>query len=427
MIYEFSFSNFRSYKSKRKLDFSAKPISEFKESLIKKDKNTNLLPVCVVYGPNGGGKSGVLLALNTLRNIIIDPLLQMAFMKKKNEKLAEAPMEVLQESLKKEQESEYYFKWDDEGMNIPTAFNILFSMDSVKYRYELMLKESLIVEENLYYEKPDGIADAVFERDAEGVYLCDELEGVDIEKMNDGLPVLSYIALFKDIEIIDRAIQFFLKMHFIDFDRPRQDRQILVKAIEKDKERIFQWTKRMGIDISDIRVEYDNNGNVVEIYTLHERENGEFKELKLKEESSGTRKVISILPMLLSGIDRGDFFVIDELDAKLHPMLLQRIIEMFTDPANNENAAQLLFASHDMTTMSNKVFRRDEIWFSAINGYGESVLYSLVDFKKENGKKPRNDEDYNKQYLEGRYGANPYFYRMQNWEDTDVVKAEEKE
>lgn len=427
MIYEFSFSNFRSYRSKRKLDFTAKPISEFKETLITKNENTRLLPVCVIYGPNGGGKSGVLFALNTLRNIIIEPLLQMAFMKNKNEKLAEVPMEVLQENLRLEQESEFYYKWDNEGKDLPTSFNILFSMDSTKYRYELRMKDTLVVEENLYYEKANGTIDAVFERDDEGVYLCDELEGIDIEKMNDGLPILSYIALFKDFEIIDRAVQFFLKMHFIDFDRPRQDRQIFVKAIEKDRKRIFRWTKKMGIDISDVRVEYDNSGKVIEIYTLHEREDGEYKELKLSEESSGTRKVLSILPMLLSGIDRGDFFIIDELDAKLHPMLLQRIIEMFTDSVNNKNSAQMLFTSHDMTTMSNKVFRRDEIWFSAINGYGESVLYSLVDFKKENGKKPRNDEDYNKQYLEGRYGADPYFHRIQNWEVDDVLKAEKKE
>lgn len=426
MIYEFSFSNFRSYKSERKLDFTAKPISEFKESLITKDKKTKLLPVCVVYGPNGGGKSGVLLALRTLRNIIVEPLLQMAFMKKKNEKLAEVSIEDLQDNFRREQENEYYFKWDDEGKNVPTEFNIMFSSDSVKYRYELKLKESYIVEENLYYEKSDGTVDAVFERDEAGVYLCDELAEVDIETMNENLTILSYVALLKNIEIIDRAVRFFLKMHFIDFDRPRQDRRILVKAIEEDRERIFQWTRRMGIDISDIRVEYDNDGKVVEIFTSHKKENGEVKELKLSEESSGTRKVISILPRLLSGLDKGDFFVIDELDAKLHPMLLQRIIEMFTDAKNNKNAAQLLFSSHDMTTMSNKVFRRDEIWFSAINGYGESVLYSLVDFKKENGKKPRNDEDYNKQYLEGRYGADPYFYRMQNWEVSDVVKAEEE-
>lgn len=95
----------------------------------------------------------------------------------------------------------------------------------------------------------------------------------------------------------------------------------------------------------------------------------------------------------------------DELDAKLHPVLLQKVIELFTDPSINTNGAQMLFTSHDITTMSSKVFRRDEIWFSAINGYNESVLYSLADFRKEHGKKPRNDETYGKQYLEGKYGA----------------------
>jgi hypothetical protein len=111
---------------------------------------------------------------------------------------------------------------------------------------------------------------------------------------------------------------------------------------------------------------------------------------------------IGLLPVLLKGIDKGTFFVIDELDAKFHPALLRAVIELFTDPSINKRGAQLLFTSHDMTTMSNEVFRRDEIWFSAINGFNESVLYSLVDFKKENGDKPRKDENYNKQYCRSK-------------------------
>ena len=108
--------------------------------------------------------------------------------------------------------------------------------------------------------------------------------------------------------------------------------------------------------------------------------------------------------------------MIDELDAKLHPLLLQRIIELYTDRSINSGTAQLLFTSHDLTTMCKEVFRRDEIWFSALNAYDESVLYSLVDFRKEGGNKPRNDENYSKQYLEGRYGADPYFKNLVNWE-----------
>ena len=105
------------------------------------------------------------------------------------------------------------------------------------------------------------------------------------------------------------------------------------------------------------------------------------------------------------------------MDAKLHPKLLRYIIELFTNPDINRKGAQLIFTSHDMTTMIPEVFRRDEIWFCALNAENSSHLYSLVSFKKENGSKPRNDETYGKQYLEGRYGADPYLRRLLSWED----------
>ena len=417
MIYEFSFSNFRSYRSEATIDFSAKPITEFQNSLINAGDGTSLIPVCVVYGPNGGGKSSALMAVKALRDIIIEPLVQMAFMKSKNEKLLDSPIEELQESLKAGVREEYCYKWDDDSQGKPTRFSILFGINNKKYRYELAINKDSVTEENLFMEvlgKDEVIS--VFERDDREIYLCEELEGIDIEKMNEGLPLLSYISLFKDLEVIDDAIRFFLNLQIINFDKPSQDRRILVAAIEKDKRRILNVLQSMGIDICDIRIEYDNDGKVTEIYTRHTIADGKGRELKFREESSGTRKVFSIMPVILRGIDKGNFFIIDELDAKLHPLLLKRIIELFTDSETNPAGAQMLFTSHDLTTMSNEVFRRDEIWFSAINGYNESVLYSLVDFKKENGDKPRKDENYNKQYLEGRYGADPYMQILKNWE-----------
>lgn len=421
MIYEFSFSNFRSYKSEATIDFTAKPINEFSDSLIYGDKETMLLPVCAIYGPNGGGKSSVLIALRTLRDYVTGPLIQMTFMRRKNEKLSDTSIESLKESVRSEAKEEFYYKWDDKGKEEPSKFSILFQYNYKKYRYELEVKGDNIVEENLYMEKikSEGLEEdiyAVFERDEDGVYMCEELEGIDIENMNESLPLLSYIALFKDIDLIDDAMSFFLNIQFVNFDKPSQDRKIWVKSIEEDKKRILNVIQRMGIDISDLRVEYDDDGKIHEIYTRHQIEEDSFQELKLREESSGTRKIFSVIPMILRGIDDGRMFVLDELDAKLHPVLLRRIIELFTNSSINKAGAQMLFTSHDLTTMCKEVFRRDEIWFSAINGYNESVLYSLVDFKKENGSKPRNDENYNKQYLEGRYGADPYMKCIQDWE-----------
>lgn len=103
--------------------------------------------------------------------------------------------------------------------------------------------------------------------------------------------------------------------------------------------------------------------------------------------------------------------------SKLHPKLLEYIIELYRNPKKNRNGAQLVFTSHDLMTMSPELFRRDEIQFVAKNAEQALQLYSLVEFKKENGKQPRKDEKYGKQYLEGRYGADPYLRRMFNWEE----------
>lgn len=415
MIYEFTFTNFRSYKNEATIDFGAKPISEFENTLLH-GKEVDLLPVCVIYGPNGGGKSSVLMAIKSLQNIVVSPLTQLAFMKKKSEQLSDVSVEEVRKNISIKNEEEVFYKWDEESENNPTEYSILFEIAKNQYRYELKVKKGTILEENLYIKDSEEKFDALFERDEEGVYLCNELNGFDIENMNESLPLLSYIGMFKNIQKIDSALRFFYNIQTIDFDAPDRDRTIFVKTLEKDKTRILNVVQSMGIDIIDVRMEYDEDGRVKNIYTKHKLENEKFRELKFEEESSGTRKIFSILPVVLNGIDKGRFFVIDELDAKLHPALLQRIIELFTNPKINNNGAQMLFTSHDMTTMNNKVFRRDEIWFSAINGHDESVLYSLVDFRKENGKKARNDEIYSKQYLEGRYGADPYLKRIVNWE-----------
>ena len=415
MIYEFTFSNFRSYRKEATMDFGAKPISEFENTLLH-GKDSDILPVCVIYGPNGGGKSSVLMAIQSLQKTVLSPLTQLAFMKKKSEKLSDVSMEEIQKNISDQSNEQMFYKWDEQGKEIPTEYSILFQVDDWKYRYELKISKDAILEENLYIQDSIDHFEALFERDAEGVYLCDEISGIDIENMNESLPLISYIGMFKNISKIDQALRFFFNIQTINFDVPRRDRTIFIKSIERDKNRVLNVVQSMGIDIVDIRVVYEEDGNVKNVYTKHKLENGKYRELELKEESSGTRKIFSILPIILTSLDKGRFLVIDELDAKLHPALLQAMIELFTNPNTNSNKAQLLFTSHDMTTMSNKVFRRDEIWFSAINGKDESVLYSLVDFRKENGKKTRNDETYSKQYLEGRYGADPYLKRMVNWE-----------
>ena len=116
-------------------------------------------------------------------------------------------------------------------------------------------------------------------------------------------------------------------------------------------------------------------------------------------------------------IAEGRLVIIDELDAKLHPKLLRYIISLFTNKDINKNGAQLIFTSHDMSTMKNDVFRRDEIWFAALDNDHSSELYSLYEIRKEDGNRINNTAAYDKQYLEGRYGADPYLRTMLDWEE----------
>ena len=167
----------------------------------------------------------------------------------------------------------------------------------------------------------------------------------------------------------------------------------------------------MGIGITGYRFDQQSN----EFYlqrTLHDT----LYELPFSSESDGTRKLFAALPVILMALKEGRLVIVDELDAKLHPKLLRYVIRLFTNPEINRNGAQLLFTSHDMSTMKNSIFRRDEIWFAALNSENSSEVYSLSELRKENNDPINNTAAYDKQYLEGRYGADPYLKNMLNWE-----------
>ena len=150
---------------------------------------------------------------------------------------------------------------------------------------------------------------------------------------------------------------------------------------------------------------------------------GKQYELHFEQESDGTQKLISFLPYLIYALHQGRLIVVDELDAKLHPKLLRYIIKLFHDPTVNKNGAQLIFTSHDLTTMKNDVFRRDEIWFACEDESHASGIYSLYDIRDEEGKHINNTAAYDKQYIEGRYGADPYLQNILGGE-WDEFKAD---
>lgn len=411
MLSQFSFSNYKSFKKEAFLDFTAESIKDHEKSVIKdKLDGERFLPVLAIYGPNGGGKSTVLEALKYLSMLLLRPFI-ISQMQNNTE------FESIVKKYSDADIKEKYHMFDPECKDMPISFDIMFRTEGKQYKYQFSHVRNEIIEENLYRLIPgENDTDIIFERSVKECALGKELEEIPIGKIKSSMPILSHVAINYDINPVDDVIEWFMNIDFLDYDDPEKERKIILPNAKKERAKLFEMMQKMDINICDMREEKDANGKIIGIYVKHILDNGKMYEIPYEEESSGTRKIFSCLARIMKCLKNGTLLVADELDAKLHPKLLQFIIELFTDTKSNRKGAQLLLTSHDITTMSPEVYRRDEIWFCALNPQNASKLYSLVSFKKENGQIPRNDEAYGKQYLEGRYGADPYIRKILNWE-----------
>ena len=123
------------------------------------------------------------------------------------------------------------------------------------------------------------------------------------------------------------------------------------------------------------------------------------------QESSGTAKFFALTGPIIKALEYGDVLVVDELDSKIHPNLVSKLVELFNSAKTNPNNAQLIFNSHDTNLLGSGLFRRDQIWFVEKDRYGAAVLYSLASFKTDEG--GRKSDNFEEKYISGRYGAIP--------------------
>lgn len=395
MLCQFSFQNFKSYKDETTFDFQAAAIPEFDASLLGEEKSGRLLPVGVVYGPNGGGKSNLLQALSCLITTVVKPI---------------RDLEKTREDIVIQQKAECEpFLFDDISCDKPTEFQVYFRQEKNEYRYYLALKDGEVVSEALYWRAIGGRkTGTVFEREESNITLGASINKASINtSVNPKMPYLSFLAINYDIPVIAEVQKWFESCVIRNYANPVVDRTVMISKNDDVKRWIVQALNDMGIDLTGYR--FDENEK--QLYTQR-TVNGKSYELRFVDESDGTQKLIAVLPVLLMALREGRLVIIDELDAKLHPKLLRYVIAMFKNPKINQNGAQLIFTSHDVTTMRNTVFRRDEIWFAAENDNHESEIYSLYEIRREDNERVNNTAAYDKQYLEGRYGADPYLRNM---------------
>lgn len=408
MLCQFTVKNYKSIRDEATFDMQAAAISEHNDKVIVGADGQLFLPVSVIYGPNGGGKSNVLEAIHTLDSKVLRPLCATCDKSDCDYKARKIPVEP--------------FALSEINRKTPTEFELFFRTEIAEYRYILRVQEEIIIYESLDRVKLDtGRRSALFLRDSEGIELKGTFGKFKIsEDLSGTLPLLSYLGItYKKNEIVNDVLGWFEdSIDFLNYGNPYQELRTAIARSEEVRTLVLKMLREMDLDIEDFRIE-EKDEDHIEIYTKHIVE-GYSTELALSEESSGTRKLFGLLPYIAKSLVCGTTLVIDELDAKIHPLLLQHIIETFTDMTINRHGAQLIFTSHDLSTMNNHVFRRDEIWFVAKGKNQNSKLYSLVEFKDENGVSIRKDAKFDKQYLEGKYGADPYLQRIIDWGSADA-------
>ena len=235
------------------------------------------------------------------------------------------------------------FAFDEATRNEPTEFELFFRTALTEYRYELIVKKEVIEYERLDRIKLEtGRKSALFERNKNEIILKGAFTKLKTSnELSDTLPLLSYLGItYRKNEVVQDVLGWFdEEIDFLNYGNPIQELRMAVSKSEEVKSLMLQMIQEMDLDIVDFRVE-EKEKDQIEVFTKHVVDEFE-AELNLFDESSGTRKLFGLLPFIAKSLLRGTTLVIDELDAKIHPVLLKYLIMMFGNMKKNKKGAQL--------------------------------------------------------------------------------------
>lgn len=421
MLVNFTVSNYRSFKEERTFSMSAGPVREHRDSVIERG-SYRVLPLAVFYGANSSGKSNLIQAISTMCKVVRDSVRM-----NEGDPLLHDPF-----ALDKTSEGE------------PTSFEIQFLKDHALYRYGFEYNREIIISEWLYEKRFKEREYELFLRAGDDIEVSARRfpEGRGKEHMtNSNRLFLSVVAQLKG-EKSNRIMSWFRGCNVVSgidsvgYESVTIDMFAEHRPLERQAQAFFQtlqlgftrffvekvsMTQEMLEALPEaIRPAFEQgvaSGRVVQTRTVHNvyDERGEVSDTRIfdkdRMESEGTKKVIEISGPLFDTLSKGKILIVDELDAKLHPLLTRNIILLFMDPVTNPHGAQLIFATHDTNLLDLRILRRDQIWFAEKDSVESTDIYSLIEIRDENGNRIRNDRNIERDYIQGRYGAIPFVGR----------------
>ena len=411
MLLQFYFSNYRSFEGEGILDMRASGSNEL-SSHIRNSLNEKVLPVTAIYGANASGKSSVFEAFQFMIWCVLESLSFSDDNKKNPYKLK---VDSFKFSESREKPSEFEINYIDKKGKKELYYNYGFKIDN-----------SGILEEFLASNTKTGVKrnedyTYIFKRERNQKLYLDS----SVEKFRENLEIslkdktlLVSLGAKLNIDEFIRVRTWFINTEVINFSNSLYGallENILPNNIiesEEVRKNLVSFINSFDDSIIDIEVEKisaidENDKDNYRVFTIHKSDKGiSTARISMNEESSGTKKMFSLYQTLLDVLEKGGVFFADELDIKLHPLLMRNILLTFTDKEKNSNNAQLIFTTHNTIYMDMDLLRRDEIWFVEKDN-GVSKLYSLDDITNEKGEKVRKDSNYEKHYLLGNYGAIP--------------------
>ena len=401
MLIRFSFKNFKSFKNENCLDMEATSLKEHEYNIVKTE-NGDYLKIAAIYGANASGKTNVLQAFSYMKKKVL-----VSDDSRINNNLSE--------------ENIFTFMINNEPISLEVE---ILAENNKIYKYGFEVLNNAIISEWLYEKRVNKFYE-IFDRTNNNIEVKDNKNKLlGLANVDEKTLFLNVFAkIDKNNEDFNNVYNWFIDANYLDLGDPNFENalnnRISLKIIEdkKYKEELLKFIKTFDATIDSINIspnsleELKNTNGVVKVELVHNGEDGNKRALPLVLESNGTMKMFHLFDFLMDTLRNGRVLFVDELDAKLHPLLTRYIINLFHNSEKNIGNGQLIYSTHDTVNLNKETFRRDEIWFVEKDKNGVSELYSLSDYiiEDENGnaKKVRNDATYNKDYLTGRYGAIP--------------------
>lgn len=390
MLIEFRVSNFRSLRDEQVLSMVAskdKTLASTHTVPTGVTAAPALLRSAAIYGPNAGGKSNLIKALQYMRGVVV-------------ESATIAPSQPF---------GVQPFRLDAASAGLPTEFEVTFLLDGVRYQYGFaMTAERIVGEHLLVYKafKPQHWFtrrhDATTGRDVYDFGPALKGQKSVWESATRSNALFLSMAVQLNSEQLTPVFDWFARQLVIFNEHATLNPRVTLQMLRDPaaKRSICTFLNAADISIADIDV-VTRDDDQDELRFKHTTSKGEAV-FGMGDESSGTRNLLFMIGPILDIVRNGLTLVVDELDTSLHTLLVRRIIQLFHDTALNTRGAQLIFTTHDTSLLdAHDLFRRDQVWFVEKDRDQASRLYSLTEFS------PRKGEALERGYLMGRYGGLP--------------------